>query len=131
MFYGGAMPSIILAFLTLIFGLQACIPLPATANLPTPETSFLVQKGEHKYNVIPDPNLKVIRVYTALTETEPASELWLRIKKSDGVWDRIHITLNQTTPEQLVYSGIVPSRIQLNGAIQFDIDFMKNKRARK
>jgi hypothetical protein len=125
---GGLVKAKLSAFLAFMLSAHSCNPFPAFAEMELLNPWVKIEKNGRTYEIKTDEQTHQLQVSTAIREGTPPNELWIRIRKRDGIWDRLKVRLNQTTPEKYIYTGIIPSRIEVSGALRFEVEFTKKQR---
>ena len=115
----------------ILISLSGHFPISSFAAIPEAQSPYTVEKEGHQYQIVPDVSLHTIRVYSDDLTPVPGRSLTVRVKKQNGVWEKIHLTLSETTPDRMVYKGLIPSRVQIAGAVKFDIDFTKHRKGNR
>ncbi|NDG84185.1 MAG: hypothetical protein EBX52_04000 [Proteobacteria bacterium] len=93
--------------------------IPATRQ--TFASGVLIEKDGRKYRVETEPELHRIRVVYDLNQKPYPTGLVLVLKRKNHLPRRIKLGLSESTRDSVVYSGLVPSNIQISGGITFEI----------
>ncbi|MBU6153863.1 MAG: hypothetical protein KGP28_06135 [Bdellovibrionales bacterium] len=100
-----------------------------SAPAAIPEMPGII-KFEHEgrsYEILKDPGMNLLKVTTNHTPGPVRDELVLKIKGNHLPLRHIHLRLSSTTPESMVYTGILPSGILLQGNLSFAISSKGNR----
>ncbi len=93
----------------------------AHAATPPPEPGFRVEFMGKSYEIWKEPSLNVIKVTTDRINGPIRDELILKIKREHLPPRHIHVRLSGTTPESMIYTGILPSRVLWQGNLSIEI----------
>jgi hypothetical protein len=113
------LPKIAFFWLTLfcVFGLFRSAP----AALPALPAPAKIELEGHSYQILKDPALNVVRVQTDSFAGPVREELLLKIKRDHLPPWHVHLRLSSTTPQSMTYTGILPSKIQWQGSLTFEL----------
>ena len=112
--------SKIVFFWVALFSIFGCLR-SAPAALPALEKPYRVEFQGRSYEILKDPNLKLVKVTTGNSMGPIRDELILKIRREHLPPRHIHLRLSSTTPESMVYTGILPSRILWRGSLTFEL----------
>ena len=93
----------------------------ASAATPKPDRGIMAEFMGKSYVILKDPDLNLIKVTTDRNSGPFRNELILKIKRDHLPPRHIHVRLSGTTPESMVYTGILPSRIHWQGNLSIEI----------
>ena len=94
---------------------------PAPAAIPKPEHGVTAEFMGKSYLILKDPELNLIKVTTDRINGPVRNELVLKVRRDHLPPRHIHVRLSGTTPESMVYTGILPSRILWQGNLSIEI----------
>jgi len=113
----GSRIAIFWLFLLIIFGFIRSAP----AAIPPLHGGTLIEFQGKPYEVVSDPELHLVKVYTPNQVGPVPNELVLTIKRKSLPSRHVHLRLSSTTSETMIYTGMIPSRILLRGSLGFEL----------
>ena len=112
--------------IVIIFGFIKTAPAAIPVNLRDKKTEIEFQGKT--YAILKAPDLNLVRVTTDLQLGPVRDELILRVKRGNQPPNHIHLRLSSTTPEKMIYTGILPARILWQGNLTFELSTGKTRR---
>ncbi len=95
---------------------------------PTPNHGgIILQKSGSTYELVHAPESRSVQVYAETEMGKKGNQLVIYIRTREDRRIPIRLNLRSTTPESVIYSGIIPSRIQVTGGMQFEIGKIKSR----
>jgi hypothetical protein len=122
-----SLPSKIAIFwftIMIIFGFIKTAP----AAIPVQERKTKIEFQGRSYEILKAPDLNLVRVTTDLQIGPVMDELVLKIKRGNLASNHVHLRLSSTTPEKMIYTGIIPARILWQGNLTFELSTGKSRR---
>jgi hypothetical protein len=86
----------------------------------------ILQKNGSTYELVHAPESRSVKVYAETEMGKKGNQLVIYVRTSQDHLLPIRLNLSSTTPESAIYSGIIPSRIQVTGGMQFEIGKIKS-----
>jgi hypothetical protein len=122
-----SLPSKIAIFwftIMVIFGFIKTAP----AAIPVQDRKKEIEFQGRSYEILRAPDLNLVRVTTDLQIGPVLDELVLKIKRGNLPPNHIHLHLSSTTPDKMIYTGIIPARILWQGNLTFELSTGKSRR---
>jgi hypothetical protein len=122
-----SLPSKIAIFwfiIMIIFGFIKTAP----AAIPVQDRKTEIEFQGRSYQILKAPDLNLVKVTTDLKLGPVRDELILKVKRGNLPPNHIHLRLSSTTPEKMIYTGILPSRILWQGNLTFELSTGKSRR---
>jgi|GEM_PF-4191878 len=92
-----------------------------TAAVPTGTSQIRLEYQGREYLLKQDPSWKQIQLITAHSMGPVQEELILKIQRKHLPPQHIHLRVSSTTPDSMIYTGILPARIQIQGGMTFEL----------
>lgn len=121
-----------LSYQLLVFWLSLALVIGFIKSVPaailSPNEKIHLSYQGRSYEILKVPGLNSIRVLTPQQMGPYRDELILKVKRGNHSISHVHLRLSSTTPEQMIYTGILPSRVQWQGNLTFELTQTKYRR---
>ena len=101
----------------LVFGFIKTAP----AAIPVQDRKTEIEFQGRSYEILKAPDLNLVKVTTDLQIGPIRDELVLKIKRGNLPSNHVHLRLSSTTPDKMIYTGILPARILWHGNLTFEL----------